>query len=76
MCFLLYAPVHVGYSADQSVPMVQAKWKMCCVDSVDESGVIEMPINWLPGLPKGGPLSLSPFLACSNTRVHLECLPL
>lgn len=30
----------------------RVKWKICCVDGVEESGVIEMPINWLPGLPK------------------------
>ncbi len=34
------------------MPMVQAKWEICCVDNVDESSVIEMPINWVPGLPK------------------------
>jgi len=30
----------------------RVKWKICCIDGVEEGGIIEMPINWLPGLPK------------------------
>ena len=55
------------------MPMVQAKWKIFCVDSVDESGVIEMPINWVPGLPKWWatiPLSLP---GLQQHKVHIEC---